>query len=117
MTTKEIAQNLTLLLKAGQFEQAQRQFFAQDVVSVEPTHSGQSPIKGLENVLIKGAQFRASVEQFHSLVVSEPLISNNHFALTINLEATFKQAGKVSMEEIIVYQVKDGKIIYEQFFY
>jgi hypothetical protein len=35
----------------------------------------------------------------------------------MTMDATFKGRGRVNMEEICVYQVKDGKVVREQFFY
>ena len=35
----------------------------------------------------------------------------------MTLDATFKSRGRMQMEEICLYQVKNGKIVREQFFY
>jgi hypothetical protein len=35
----------------------------------------------------------------------------------MGVEATMKGQGRVKMDEVAVYEVKDGKIVKEQFFY
>jgi SnoaL-like domain len=117
MTTQQIANRLRELLQQGQFETAQKELFAADATSVEPAHTGQLPISGLDAIMEKGAQFRNMVEAFHSVTVSEVICSNNHIAIALKVELTFKGQDRTSMDEIVLYEVKDGKIAYEQFFY
>ena len=57
------------------------------------------------------------VENFHGGEVSDPVVTGNWFALTMTLDATFKGRGRTKMEEVCVYQVRNGKIVKEQFFY
>jgi len=33
------------------------------------------------------------------------------------MDVTYKKSGRMQMNEIAVYQVKDGKIVFEQFHY
>jgi limonene-1,2-epoxide hydrolase len=35
----------------------------------------------------------------------------------MGMDVTMKGAGRINMEEIAVYEVKDGKIVKEQFFF
>ena len=35
----------------------------------------------------------------------------------MGMDVTMKGAGRVKMDEIALYEVKDGKIVKEQFFY
>ena len=62
--------------------------------------------------LISGKWF-SMVEEIHSLSVY-PLIATNSFAFTLKMIIAMK--GKIDMTELCVYQVKDEKIISEQFF-
>jgi SnoaL-like domain len=44
--------------------------------------------------------------------------STSHFVVTFKLDVAFKpQSKKFTMEEVAVYKVADGKIVYEEFFY
>lgn len=117
MNTNQIGTRLKELLQTGQFETAQRELFSDDALSLEPDASNLPPTKGLQAILEKGQNFRNSVAQFHSLTVAEPVISFNHIALALKVELTFKGQDKTVMDEIIVYQIEDGKIVQEQFFY
>ena len=52
----------------------------------------------------------------HSMEISEPMIAGNTFSLTMRMDVTTKDRGRMDMTELCVYQVKDGKIISEQFY-
>jgi len=117
MNTEQIANQLVALLKQGNFEGAQKEFFHVDIVSIEPEKANLPQTTGLENILNKGAQFRESVEAWHGFTVSEPAISMNHFSIGLKVDLTFKGQEPSSMDEIIVYEVADDKIIKEVFYY
>jgi hypothetical protein len=119
MTTKEIAEGLVKLCSQGKFEEAAKTFYSPDIVSVEagapPGQSRES--RGLQAVLAKGEWWVANHE-IHSSKVEGPLVAGSHFAVTFKLDVTFKPEKKrIQMEEIGVYKVADGKIVYEEFFY
>ncbi len=60
----------------------------------------------------------ATNHEVHSCVVEGPLVAGNFFSVTYKLDATFKPANRrFMMEEVAVYKVVDGKIVYEEFFY
>jgi hypothetical protein len=118
MTTKEIAQKLTTRCKNGQFEIAQKELFSQDAVSIEPM-AGQGfakETKGLDAILKKGEQWQQMVAESHGMDISDPVVAGNSFALTMKMDVTMKQGGRMDMTELCVYKVKDGKIISEEFF-
>ena len=118
MTTKEIAHRLAELCRLGQYETAQKEFYSKDAESIEPAGSpGMQSVKGLDAIVEKGHQFMSTVEQVHSSTVSEPVIAGNTFAIAAVMDLTMKGMGRIPMEELAVYEVKDGKVIKEQFFY
>ena len=118
MTTQQIAHRLAELCNQGQFEQAQKELFANDAVSIEPEASGgfDKETKGLDAILEKGKKFQSMVEEFYGSGVSDPLVAGNVIALLLNMDVKMKDAERSTMSEICVYKVKDGKIISEQFF-
>jgi ketosteroid isomerase-like protein len=118
MNIKEIADRLVQLCARGQFEEAQKELFAEDVVSIEPyaTPAFEKETKGLPAVLEKGRKFGEMVQTMHNLEVSEPLVATESFAVTMRLDVTMKEKGHMDMTEICLYKVKDGKIISEEFF-
>ena len=118
MKTEEIANRLVALCRQSKWEQAQKELFAANAVSIEPeaTPAFQKETKGLPAIIEKGHKFTAMVEAMHSLTISEPMVAGDAFACTMRLDMTMKGQGRMDMSELCVYQVKDGKIVSEQFF-
>ncbi len=48
---------------------------------------------------------------------SEPVVGGNHFSVAMGMDVTMKGGERMQMDEIAVYEVKDGKIVKEQFFF
>lgn len=118
MTTKQVANRLKLLCSKGKFEQAQRELFADDAVSIEQEASPMfdKETHGLEAIVEKGHKFEDMVEKMHSNEVSEPLIAGNSIALAATMDVTMKGRPRETMSELCVYKVKDEKVISEEFF-
>lgn len=118
MTTKEIASRLNQLFKENKWTEAQEELFSQDASSIEPPHSqGMQSVEGLANFKKKAEMFNSMVEEMHGGWVGEPIVAGNHIAVAMGMDVTMKGQGRTKMEEIVVYEVKDGKIVKEQFFY
>ncbi len=117
MKTNEIAGRLVALCREAQWETAQKELYANEAVSLEPaaTPAFEKETKGLAGILEKGRKFEAMIETMHSLAVSDPLVATNSFACTMSMDVTMKGQGRMQMSEICVYEVKDGKIVSEQF--
>ena len=118
MTTKEVADRLVELCGKGDFESAQSELFADDAVSIEPysTPDFEKETKGKEAIKEKGDKWNAMVDAVHAMEVSDALVATNSFAVTMRMHVTMKEKGEMDMTELCVYQVKDGKIISEEFF-
>jgi hypothetical protein len=118
MTIQEIANRLVEHCRAGEYTAAQEELFSEDAESVEPAHvPGLQSVKGRDAIVEKGKQFQSMVEEIHGGSVSDPIVAGNHFAVSIIIDATMKGAGRSTMTEIAVYEVKDGKVVKEQFIY
>lgn len=118
MNTKEIADRLVALCRKNDFETAQSELFADDVVSIEPhaTPDFEKETKGKKAVKEKGEKWGSMVEAMHETEVSDAVVAGNSFACTMRMHVTMKEKGEMDMTELCVYEVKDGKIISEQFF-
>jgi ketosteroid isomerase-like protein len=121
MNTEQVAKRLVELCREGKGQQAQDELYSNDAVSVE-MEGMQAPgmptvAKGMDAIREKGRQFNAGIEERHGGTVGDPIVVGNWFAVTMTLDATMKGRGRVNMQEICVYQVRDGKIVREQFFY
>ncbi len=117
MTTKEVADKLVTLCRAGQWDRAQNELYADHACSIEPEGAPWPPVEGLDAIKKKGDQWAASVEETHNFEISDPVIGGNYFSLSMNNDITFKGMGRMTFEEICVYKVEDGKIVEERFFY
>ena len=117
MNTKEVAHRLVTMCRQGQYMEAVNELYCDTISSQEMPGYPDALISGKENVQKKGQEWMASVEAFHSAEISEPMIAGNHFIVKMDLDITFKEKGRQKLEEACVYQVKDGKIVNEQFFY
>jgi hypothetical protein len=53
----------------------------------------------------------------HGVVISEPVVVGNFFTVSMALDMTFEGRGRVTMDELRVFEVDDGRIVTEQFFY
>jgi ketosteroid isomerase-like protein len=117
MTTKEIADRLVAHCRKAQWSAAQTELYAEEAVSIEPEASPVFPkeTRGRTAIIEKGRKFDAMVETMHALTVSEPVVAPNSFACTMSLDVTMKGQGRMQMAELCVYEVKDGKIVSEQF--
>ena len=117
MTTQQVANRLVELCRNGQIQQAQDELYADDINCVEPPHAPTKSARGKQAVARKGAEFAAMIEQRHGSSFSDALVCGRYFTVCMTLDATFKGMGRSTLEEICVYEVKDGKIVSEQFFY
>jgi ketosteroid isomerase-like protein len=117
MTTQEVADRLVELCRKGQFEDVQKEMFAEDAVSIEPYASPafEKETKGLDAIMEKGEKWAEMVQENHGLKVSDPIVSGNSFACTMWMDVTMKDGKRMDMTELCIYTVKDGKITSEQF--
>ncbi|MEW4925096.1 nuclear transport factor 2 family protein [Algibacter sp. 2305UL17-15] len=117
MTTKDVADKLVNYCRQGQFEEAVKALYAQNIVSIEPEGAPVKVSEGLEAVIAKGQQFQEMTEEVHGMEVSDPVVADKFFACTMKMDITFKGAPRTSMEEVCLYKVENGKIVREEFFF
>ena len=117
METKKIATRLKELCSKGEFETVLNELFAPDAVSIEPYAGNgfEKETKGLPAIKKKGELWNSMVEAQHGFSISEPIVADNSFALTMSIDVTMKGRGRSAMTELCIYRVKDGKIISEEF--
>jgi hypothetical protein len=118
MTTQEVANRFNELAQQEKWFEIQDEFFADNVKSIDPPNSPyMGYAEGKEAVRKKGEDFVSRITDLHSASTGEPIVCGNHFAVTRELEITVQPHGRIQMKEIMLYEVKDGEIISEQFFY
>ncbi len=118
MTTEEIAERFNELAQQEKWFEIQEEFFSDNVKSIDPPNSPYfSNAEGKSNVRKKGEEFGKKIETLHGASTTEPVVGSNHFAVARKVDVTVQQHGRIQIDEIMLYEVKDGQIISEQFFY
>lgn len=118
MTTQQVAERFLELAKQNDWTGIQSELFSDDAESIEPEHAvGLEYAKGKEAIKKKGEDFGAAIEEMHSAFCTDPVVGGNHFSVGMGMDVTMRGAGRTKLDEIAVYEVKDGKITKEQFFY
>jgi hypothetical protein len=118
MTTQEVANKLVAYMRQGKIVEAQAELYADEIVCIEP-EGAMVPhfTKGKDAVAEKGKQFASMIEERHGGSCSDPVVGGRYFSIAMSIDATMKGMGRQLLDEVCVYEVKDGKIANEQFFY
>jgi len=117
-TIHEVAARFNELAQQEKWFEIQDELFADNVRSIEPAGAKDLPnAEGKGNVRKKGEDWVKRIEAVHKLHTTEPVVGRNHFAVAREMDITVQGLGRLQMNEIMLYEVKDGKIISEQFFY
>ena len=122
MTTKEIADQLVALCRAGKNIEAVETLLSSNVVSVEPAGDDAMPAVQTGRDAVRGKnEWWLQNHEIHSVQIKGPLPNGDRFAVIYNFEVTPK-AGPMTgkrfrMEEVALYTVSDGSITREEFFY
>jgi ketosteroid isomerase-like protein len=117
MSVSEVANGLVALCREGKFDEAGEIYWADDVVSIEAMEGDMARLQGKEAVRGKG-EWWANAHDVHSSEVGGPYINGDRFAVRFTMDITNKESGqRMTMDEVALYVVKDGKIVEETFFY
>jgi SnoaL-like protein len=118
LTTPEIAARFNKLAQQEKWFEIQDELFADNVRSIDPPNSpylgyaeGKSPVRK------KGEDFVQRIEALHGAHTGEPIVNGNHFAVTRSVDITVQGHGRIQIDQIMLYEVRDGRIVSEQFFY
>lgn len=117
MNTQQVAEKLVQLCREGKNIDAVNELYDDNIVSREPKGTPMEHTEGKEAVMGKTTYWYSTVEEIHSAEISDPIVSGNFFTVSMDMDVTYKESGRMPMQEIAVYEVKDGKIVAEQFFY
>lgn len=117
MTTQEVANKLVEYCNSDREVDAYMELYSPDIISIE-TSGGEFPrCEGMEEVQKKGEWWKENFD-VHESSAEGPLVADNHFSVKFTMDTTHKPSGnRTTMSEIAVYQVADGKIVQEQFYF
>jgi hypothetical protein len=117
-TVHEVAARFNELAQQEKWFEIQDELFSDDVKSVEPaTAKHLHTAEGKAAVRKKAEAWVKRIEAVHRKHTTQPVVSGNHFAVGREMDITVQGIGRIQMDEIMLYGVKDGQIIMEQFFY
>jgi hypothetical protein len=120
MTTQEVANRFNQLAQENKWMDIQDALYSDDAVSIEPPHAaatGLQNAQGREGLKKKAEAFNEMIEEMHGGYCSQSVVGGTHFAVAMGMDVTLKGAGRINMDEIAVYEVREGKIVKEQFFF
>jgi ketosteroid isomerase-like protein len=118
MTVREVAARFHELARQEKWFEIQDELFAENVRSIEPpSASGLPNVEGKAAVRKKGEALVSQVAEVHKSFTSEPVVGGSFFAVGRELDMTMRGVGRTQMNEVMLYEVKDGQIVREQFFY
>ncbi len=117
-TTLEVAARFNELAQQEKWFEIQDELFADAVKSMEPPDSPYfTYAEGKTLVRKKGEDWVKRITAAHKRSTTQPLVAGNHFAVGRHVDITVEGFGRIEINEIMMYEVKDGKIVSEQFFY
>jgi hypothetical protein len=118
MTTEQVAARFNELAQQEKWFEIQDELFADDVRSVDPENSPYlNYAEGKSRVRRKGEDWVKRIQAGHSRHTTEPIVAGNHFAVGREVDITVEGFGRIKIDEIMLYEVRDGQIVLEQFFY
>ena len=117
MNTYEVADKLVQLWSEERNEEAIRELYP-NVPEVNKRSFLMSRKKTGNQEMLSSSQFMLmSVEKFHSMELTEPLVLGEYFCLGLKMDFTIKDLGRSFIRESWVFEVDNGKIIYERYFH
>jgi len=118
-STATIARELVDLCRTGRNEEAIGKFYSPNIVSIESMGNEAMPAEmhGIDAIRAKNEWWFQNNE-IHSAKATGPFIGDDQFAVKFDYDTTFKPTGqRMNMTEMALYDVADGKIVREHFFY
>ncbi|MEO6633501.1 MAG: nuclear transport factor 2 family protein [Mucilaginibacter sp.] len=117
MNTQQVADRLAALCREGKNMDAINELYDDKIVSQEMKGMPMERAEGIEAVKGKSEYWYNSVEEIHGVEISDAIVTGNFFSIAMEMDVTYKEHGRTNMHEIAVYEVRNGKIVFEQFFY
>ena len=119
MTTEKVAARYYELIQMHQYAQIQDELYAVDAISIEPENDTNLPlmVQGIENLRQKEGLFFSQVETMHGSYMSAPIVSSVFFSMMTGMDVTMRGKERKKKDQIGVFEVRNGKIVKEQFFF
>ena len=118
LSTQEVSDRFHELAQQEKWFEIQDELFAGDVRSIEPANSPYfKNEEGKQMVRRKGEDWVKRIQEAHGRYTSNPIAAGNHFVVGRRVDITVEGFGRINIDELMLYEVRDGLIVLEQFFY
>lgn len=121
MTTQEIANKWVELVRAHKDEEAMTELYAPEIESIENNamQGTKETHNGFEGKAKKNKMWHEMIKEMHEVRVSDPVVADRAFACSIFMDVTYndENLGRQALTELAVLEIKDGKIIHEEYIY
>jgi len=119
MTTMDIGNELVALCRQGKNQEVIDRFYSPNIESIEPVAMPgmEQTQRGIAKIKSKN-QWWVDHHEIHGVVAEGPFPHGDRFIVRFKHDVTPKRTAKrMSMEEVGLFTVQDGKIVKEEFFY
>lgn len=118
MTTQQVADKFYEYMQIGAFDKIYDELYSEDCVSKEaPGSTDWQDAHGMAAIHEKGKKWNEGIQEMHGGTTEQPRVAGNYFTSYMTMDFTPKGGQRMSFGEIGFYEVRDGKIVSEQFFY
>ena len=107
------------MCSARQFATAQMELYSENTSSIEPANAqwGLATVTGKEAVMQKGKAFMTQVTEWNGAFTGQPVVCGPFIFMEMKMDLTVTGFGKISIHEMGKFEVGEGKIIKEEFYY
>lgn len=116
METRETAEAFTALLKAVKFDEAAMRFWSEDEATDEAAAGDLAEALGREANFAQ-AQWWYANPMVHDTQVEGPWVNADRFLCRMMIDVTPKGGARMTVEELALHTVRDGKVAEERDFY
>ena len=99
MNTQEVADKFIQFWREGRNDDAIKAFYSGETIHQTP-----------------GFLYARKMEQTSAAEISELLVVGEYFCLRLKMDIMLEDTGRSTLNESWVFEVKEGKIVYERFF-
>lgn len=119
MSTRSVAQVLVELCRQGKNLEAIDHYYADDVVSIEPTAGSEMPAVMNGKVTVRGKnEWWLANHEIHRATASAPMVGDGQCAVYYEYDVTCRPAARpMQMAEMALSTVAGDRIVRERFLY
>jgi hypothetical protein len=116
--TAAVAERFNTLAQQEKWFEIQDELFADNIQSLEPAGSPWlKNAEGKTQVRKKGEDWVSRITAVHHAHTTTPIVAGDYFVVGREVDISVTELGRIAIDQLMVYQVKEGRIVSEQFFY